>query len=51
MLKVDDEPNVEHTIVQNSTDTETYKSAETRQSSEENLPVTSTGEEAPRHSM
>ena len=49
-LKVDDEPNIEHTIVQNSTDTETQNSAEPRQSSEENSVVTSRGEEAPRRS-
>ena len=50
-MKVDDEPNIEHTVVQNSADTEADKSAEPRQSSEENSPVTSTGEEAPRCSM
>ena len=50
-LKIDDEPNIEHTIVQNSTDTETHKSAEPRQSSEENSPVPLRGEEAPRRSM
>ena len=50
-LKVDDEPNIEHTVVQNSTDTETDKSTEPRQSSEENSPVTSTSEEAPRRSV
>ena len=45
-LKVDDEPTIEHTTVQNFTDTETQNSAEPRQSSEENSTVTSRGEGA-----
>ena len=49
--KIDDEPNIEQTIVQNSTDTETHKLAEARQSSKENSPVILRGEEAPRQSM
>ena len=38
-LKVDDKPNIKHTIAQNSIDTETHDSAEPRQLSEENSAV------------